>query len=205
MKRFLYIALLCAALLGTHSSQAQSLDDLMKGLSSLFSSEPAAKEPVAEVHPATTELLGRLRYDALTIDYKGDSTLASLAVATLESQLPLIAEKAGFVAGRDYLEVLDDGTMHIVRDGKRATAYCSSYDEQTGRASIMMQVDEQTIRIVATVIKADGGYRVLFDATELFALMAKHYSKFEENTTLQMAKGVIDAYPGIRVGAVLRK
>ena len=129
MKRFLYTALLCAALLGTYSSQAQSLDDLMKGLTSLFSSEPAAKEPVAEVHPATTELLGRLRYDALTIDYKGDSTLASLAVATLESQLPLIAEKAGFVAGRDYMEVADDGTMHIVRDGKRATAYCSSYDE----------------------------------------------------------------------------
>ena len=177
----------------------------MRGLSSLFSTDEPAKEAPKDVYPALDELFGRFKYDALTIDYSGDSTLAALAVSTLESQLALIAEKAGFVAGRDYLEVTDDGTMHIVRDGKRATAYCSSYDEQTGRASIMMQVDEQTIRIVATVIKADGGYRVLFDATELIALMAKHYSKFEENTTLQMAKGVIDAYPGIRVGAVLRK
>ncbi len=205
MKHFIFMLLTLCAVVCSQQASAQSLDDLMRGLSSLFSTQEPASETPKDVYPPLDELFGRFKYDALAIDYSGDSTLASLAVATLESQLPLIAEKAGFVAGRDYLEVLDDGTMHIVRDGKRATAYCSSYDEQTGRASIMMQVDEQTIRIVATVIKADGGYRVLFDATELIALMAKHYSKFEENTTLQMAKGVIDAYPGIRVGAVLRK
>lgn len=205
MKPLRHIFLLVVALLGVHSLQAQSLDDLMKGLSSFFSAEQPAKETPKEVYPVVDELLGRMRYEALAIDYTGDSTLASLAVATLESQLPLLAEKAGFVAGRDYLEVADDGTMHVVRDGKQATAYCSSYDQQTGRAAIMMRVDEQNIHITATVLKVDGRYKVLFDAQELFALMAKHYSKFEENTTLQMAKGVIDSYPGIRVGAVLRK
>ena len=205
MKHFLHIALLCATMLCVHTSQAQSLDDLMKGLSSLFSSEQPPKEPVEEVYPAADELFGRMRYDALAIDYKGDSTLASLAVATLENQLPMLAEKAGLVAGRDYVEVSDDGSMQIVRDGKRATAYCSSYDKMTGRASIMMRVGDQSIYISAIVTTSEGRYRLMFDAQELFALMAKHYPKFEENTTLQMAKGVIDAYPGIRVGVVLRK
>lgn len=205
MKQFLHIVLLCASVFCVHTSQAQSLDELMKGLSSLFSSEQPSDEPLKEVYPTAGELFGRMRYDALAIDYTGDSTLASLAVATLENQLPLLAEKAGLVAGRDYVEVSDDGSMQIVRDGKRAAAYCSSYDEMTGRASIMMRVGEQSIYISAIVTKNEGRYRLMFDAQELFALMAKHYSKFEENTTLQMAKGVIDAYPGIRVGVVLKK
>ena len=177
----------------------------MRGLSSLFSSEEPAKETPKDVYPALEELFGRFKYEALAIDYSGDSTLAALAVSTLESQLALIAEKAGFVVGRDYVDVTNDGTMIIVRDGHKAQAYCSSYDSQTGKASIMMRLDEESVYIATTVTKIDGRYRLMFDATEIFGLMAKHYSKFHDNTTLQMAKGVIDSYPGIRVGVILRR
>lgn len=177
----------------------------MRGLSFLFSAEEPAKETPNDVYPALDELFGRFKYDALAIDYTGDSTLAALAVSTLESQLALIAEKAGFVVGRDYVDVTDDGTMIIVRDGHKAQAYCSSYDSQTGKASIMMNLGEQSVYTTTTITKVDGRFRLMFDATELFGLMAKHYSKFQDNTTLQMAKSVIDNYPGIRVGVILRR
>ena len=205
MKHFICILLtLCAVICG-QCAQAQSLDDLMRGLSFLFSAEEPAKETPNDVYPALDELFGRFKYDALAIDYTGDSTLAALAVSTLESQLALIAEKAGFVVGRDYVDVTDDGTMIIVRDGHKAQAYCSSYDSQTGKASIMMNLGEQSVYTTTTITKVDGRFRLMFDATELFGLMAKHYSKFQDNTTLQMAKSVIDNYPGIRVGVILRR
>lgn len=206
--RRLFVLILLTGVMGATHVQAQSLDDLMKGISALFATEQAAQaeqEPVKEVYPTVTELLGRLRYDGLAIAYTGDSTIAALAVATLESQLPLISEKTGLVAGRDYMDVAEDGSMLMVRDGKRAMAYCSSYDEQTGQASIMLPLGEQNIYITAVVLKVEGCYRLMFDAQALFALMAKHYPKFEENTTLQMAKGVIDSYLGIRAGVVLKK
>lgn len=205
MKRFICILLTLCAVICNQQTHAQSLDDLMRGLSSLFSSEEPAKETPKDVYPALEELFGRFKYEALAIDYSGDSTLAALAVSTLESQLALIAEKAGFVVGRDYVDVTNDGTMIIVRDGHKAQAYCSSYDSQTGKASIMMRLDEESVYIATTVTKIDGRYRLMFDATEIFGLMAKHYSKFHDNTTLQMAKGVIDSYPGIRVGVILRR
>ena len=205
MKRFVCMLLVCCGVMCAQGAQAQSLDDLMRGLSAIFSSEQPAKETPKDVYPAVEELFGRFKYDALAIDYQGDSALASLAVATLESQLALIAEKAGFVVGRDYVDVTQDGSMVIVRDGHKAQTYCSSYDDQTGKASIMMRLGDQSIYITTTITKIDGRYRLMFDATEMFGLMAKHYSKFQDNTTLQMAKSVIDSYPGICVGVILRR
>jgi hypothetical protein len=70
---------------------------------------------------------------------------------------------------------------------------------------MMRLAEQQSIYVGATVLKSQGRYRLLFDATELFSLMEKHYPAFAENTTLVMIKGVVDAYPGIRVGVVLRK
>ena len=205
MKRFLFILLVLGAICVSKPSHAQSLDDLMRSIgAALFSEQPQPEKPKV-THPAVQELIGRLKYDALAIDYTGDSTIAALAVSTLESQLPMIAEKFGFVAERDYLEVGDDGSLLIVCDGKGAMAYCSSYDQATGRTTIMMRLAEQSIYVGATVLKSEGRYRLLFDATELFSLMEKHYPAFTENTTLVMIKGVVDAYPGIRVGVVLRK
>lgn len=206
MKRILFILLALGAICVSEPSRAQSLDDLMKSIGAMFStSEQTPQQKTAVTTPTLEELIGRLKYDALAIDYTGDSSIASLAVATLESQLPMIAEKFGFVAGRDYIDVSDDGSLLIVCDGKGAAAYCSSYDQATGRTTIMMSLAEQSIYVGATVLKSQGRYRLLFDATELFSLMEKHYPAFAENTTLVMIKGVVDAYPGIRVGVVLKK
>lgn len=206
MKRILFILLALGAICVSEPSRAQSLDDLMKSIGAMFStSEQTPQQKPAVTTPTLEELIGRLKYDALAIDYTGDSSIASLAVATLESQLPMIAEKFGFVAGRDYIDVSDDGSLLIVCDGKGAAAYCSSYDQATGRTTIMMRLVEQNIYVGATVLKSQGRYRLLFDATELFSLMEKHYPAFAENTTLVMIKGVVDAYPGIRVGVVLKK
>ena len=205
MKRLLFILLAFGAICVSTPSRAQSLDDLMKSLGSMFFSEQPQQEKPKAIYPTLEELLGRLKYDALAIDYTGDSTLASLAVTTIESQLPMIAEKFGFVAGRDYIDVSEDGSLRIVRDGHQITVYCSSYDSSTGRTSLMVRVVEQSIYVAATVLKLEGRYRLMFDATELFAQLEKYYANFSENTTLQMIKGVVDAYPGIRVGVVLRK
>ena len=69
----------------------------------------------------------------------------------------------------------------------------------------MISMLEQNINISASVTKVDGRCKILFDARELLAIIAEHYSKFNENTTLLMVKGVIDSYPGVRVGAYMRR
>lgn len=206
MRKILYILTLCATLSATHSAQAQSFDALLNSLSNFFGlSASGTPEAPKEVYPEVEELSGRFVYNELAIDYKGDSSLASLAVSTLETQLSVIAEKLGLIAGRDYLDVSADGSMMIVREGYQMPLYCSAYDAATGEASIMISMLEQNINIKASITKVDGRYKILFDARELLSIIAEHYSKFNENTTLLMVKGVIDSYPGVRVGAYMRK
>lgn len=206
MKKFLYTLFLLLAV-GVSDSQAQSLDDLMKSITSFFGSSTEQQKPAppAETHPATSKLMGRWVYDAPTIDYKGDSSLAAIAVTTLESQLPLIVEKFDFVAGRDSINVGEDGAITITYGENKVTINCTYYTPTTGIATLQMRVGEQPISLRATIIDHAGKVKMMFDAKELMDMVARHYSKYNEMTTLQMAKSVIDSYPGIRVGVILRR
>lgn len=206
MKKFLYTLILLLAV-GALDSQAQSLDDLMKSITSLFGSSTEQQKPAppAETHPATGKLMGHWMYDAPTIDYKGDSSLAAIAVTTLESQLPLIVEKFDFVAGRDSINVGEDGTITITYGQNKVTINCTYYTPSTGIATLQMRVGEQPISLRATIIDHADKVKMMFNAKELMDMVAKHYSKYNEMTTLQMAKSVIDNYPEIRVGVILRR
>lgn len=206
MKKFLY-TLLIALAVGTTESQAQSLDDLMKSISSFLGTTSEQQKPAtpAETHPAADKLMGRWVYDAPTIDYKGDSSLAAIAVSTLESQLPLLVERFDFVAGRDSISVGEDGIITIAYGENKVAINCTNYNPTTGVATLQMRVGEQPISIGATVIDHSGKVKMMFNAKELMDLVAKHYSKYNEMITLQMAKSVIDSYPGIRMGVILRR
>ena len=64
---------------------------------------------------------------------------------------------------------------------------------------------DKYINVTGLVLVQDGKTKVLFDANKIMELLSQHYPNFKENTTLQMAKTVIDSYPGIRVGAAIKK
>lgn len=206
MKKILYILTLCIALTATNSAQAQSLDALFKSLSSFFGVTEETKPETPKItHPDVYDLMGRWVFDGLVMDYTGDSSLASVAISTLESQLPALATKFNLVAGRDYINVNEDGSIVAVHGENKITAYCTYYDSYSGEASLTFNYNNKSINITATVIEQDGKTKVLFNANKLMNLLAQHYSKFNESTTLQMAKTVIDSYPGIRVGATMKR
>ncbi len=205
MRKIFFALTLCIALSAT-SVQAQSLDALLKGLSNLLGTteEPAKAEPKI-THPEAYDLMGRWYFEALVMDYTGDSSLASVAVTTLESQLPAITPKFDLVAGRDYIDINEDGSTVIVRGDKRMTGYCTYYDSYSGDADLTFTIDGKSVHINATIIEQEGKTKIFFDANKMMSLMQQHYAKFNENTILQTAKTVIDSYPGIRVGATVKR
>ena len=59
--------------------------------------------------------------------------------------------------------------------------------------------------LTGTVEVVNGGdIRILFKAKELMTIVSQT-SIFKENSSLQMIKGVIDSYPEIQVGAVVKR
>ncbi len=190
--------------------QAQSLDALLQGLMSMMGGTTENTQSAAEeakiTHPEVYELIGRWAFDGLVMDYTGDSTVASVAVATLEGQLSLLATKFDLVVGRDYAEISEDGMVTFACGESRVRAHCTSYDSYDGEVTLMFYLAEgKMVSITGVVVEQGGKTRVLFSANKVMDLLAKNYSKFNENTTLQMAKTVIDSYPGIRVGAAMKR
>ena len=205
MKKIFFALSLCIALSAT-SAQAQSLDALINSLSSFFSSSEEPEKAAPKItHPEAYDLMGRWYFDTLVMDYTGDSSLASVAVSTLETQLPAVATKFNLVAGRDYIDINEDGSTTIVRGEARMLGYCTYYDSYSGDADLTFTIDGKSVHIDATIIEQDVKTKVLFNANKLMSLMQQHYTKFNENTILQTAKTVIDSYPGIRVGATVKR
>ena len=85
MKKFIYTLLLLVAVMASSNAQAQSLDDLLKGLASLVGVTTESTEQKPKItHPEIYELIGRWNFDGLVMDYTGDSSIAAVAVSTLE-------------------------------------------------------------------------------------------------------------------------
>ena len=206
MKRFLILLTLATALAST-SAQAQSLDALLKGLASLMgstTSENTEAQKPKITHPEIYELIGRWDFDTLVMDYTGDSAIAGVAISTLESQLPALTSKFGLVAGRDYINIGEDGLVTFVCGEKRISAHCNSYDSYDGSVDLTFYLDGKTVYVSGVVLQQDGQIKVLFNANKVMGLLSQNYPKFNENTILQAAKSVIDSYVGIRVGATVK-
>ena len=206
MKRFLILLTLATALAST-SAQAQSLDALLKGLASLMgstTSESTEAQKPKITHPGIYELIGRWDFDTLVMDYTGDSAIAGVAISTLESQLPALTSKFGLVAGRDYINIGEDGLVTFVCGEKRISAHCNSYDSYDGSVDLTFYLDGKTVYVSGVVLQQDGQIKVLFNANKVMGLLSQNYPKFNENTILQAAKSVIDSYVGIRVGATVK-
>ncbi|MBR5138627.1 MAG: DUF4923 family protein [Alistipes sp.] len=206
MRKYIYILTLLVATLSVNSVQAQSLDDLIKSFTNLMSGTPESTEQKHKVtYPEIYELIGRWNFDGLVVDYTGDNTLASVAVSTLEGQLPLLASKFDLVAGRDYVNIGEDGVITFVSGESRVSAHCNSYNSYNGEVTLTLYLTGKYINVTGVIFELNGKMRVLFDAKKVMELLAQNYTKFSENTTLQMAKTVIDNYPGIRVGIAIKK
>lgn len=206
MKKFFYTLIFSVAVIASSNVQAQSLDDLLKSLASLMGSTTESTEQKPKItHPEIYELIGRWNFDGLVMDYTGDSSIAAVAVSTLEGQLPLLASKFDLVAGRDYINIGEDGVITFVCGDSRISAHCNNYDSYNGEVTMTFYINNKYVNVTGIVIVQDGKTKVLFDANKIMELLSQHYPGFKDNTTLQMAKTVIDSYPGIRVGAAIKQ
>lgn len=198
------LAFICVTFGATNAS-AQSLGDLFNGLSKMFSAstEQTTQPEIKVEHPTEKEIIGKWSYQELVMEYTGNSTLASLAVSSAATQLPTLATKFG-ITGKEYVRIKNDGSIIFVGgDHKVEGRY--TYVQPTGKMIVSVKHNEQTITLTGTVTKVDGRLKVLFNANEVAAKAEMVSSKFKENTTFAMLKGLVDSYPGIMGGAIFRK
>lgn len=205
MKKVLYVLVFAFATFGATNTSAQSLEGLFNSFSKMFlSSEPTEEKTTVKVeHPTEKEITGKWTYQEMVMEYNGDSTLASLAVSSAATQLPALAAKVG-ITGKEYVRIKGDGTMLFVGgDSKVEAKY--TYIQPTGKIIVSITSKGQTITLTGSVAKANGGLKVLFNATEVVAKAEMMSSKFKDNSTFAILKELINSYPGIMGGAIFKK
>ena len=202
MKRIVFTLLLTAAIAAADSLQAQSL----QGLLNLFANTKAAK---AENHAAgevlTAEQLTASTwvYDTPQIVYSGSSPMATVAIATLRTQMGGISTAIGLNAGSDTIAFLGDGNA-TMQNGEQTFTTPYTYDAANGTLSVTLTRKEATATFPATATAKDGVLTILFDADTSMATLLKMAPELEKNSSLLIIKAVVDKYPGIKIGATFK-
>lgn len=200
MKRIVISLLLVfAAATAAESARAQGL----QGLLNLFANAKAAK---ADAHTAgellTAEQLTATTwvYSAPQIVYSGNSSMATVAIAALRTQMPDIAKTLGLNAGSDSVAFLGDGTAAMT-NGENKASVPYMYDPATGYVSFTLTRNGTTEAFPATATAKDGVLTVLFDAETTIATLLRMAPELKDNSSLLIIKAVVDKYPGIKIGA----
>lgn len=200
MKRIVISLLLVfAAAAAAESARAQGL----QGLLNLFANAKAAK---ADAHTAgellTAEQLTATTwvYSAPQIVYSGNSSMATVAIAALRTQMPDIAKTLGLNAGSDSVAFLGDGTAAMT-NGENKASVPYMYDPATGYVSFTVTRNGTSAAFPATATARDGVLTVLFDADTSIASLLQMAPELKDNSSLLIIKAVVDKYPGIKIGA----
>ena len=200
MKRiFISLLLVFAAAAAAESARAQGL----QGLLNLFANAKAAK---ADAHTAgellTAEQLTATTwvYSAPQIVYSGNSSMATVAIAALRTQMSDIAKTLGLNAGSDSVAFLGDGTAAMT-NGENKASVPYMYDPATGYVSFTLTRNGTTEAFPATATAKDGVLTVLFDAETTIATLLRMAPELKDNSSLLIIKAVVEKSPGIKIGA----
>lgn len=204
MKKLILLIAFFATMFSAQRADAQSLGDLFNGLSKLLGSSTESQQPVVKpVYPSAEELMGTWVYSSPEMIYTGNDALASIAVSSVKGQIPALANKFGIVPGTINATV-NKKSIKAWRGEQKSTA-TYTYIPSIGQAIITGKFNDQKVILTGTVEVVNGGdIRILFKAKELMTIVSQT-STFKENSSLQMIKGVIDSYPEIQVGAVVKR
>lgn len=204
MKRiFTILILTLAATVAAEGLHAQGLQSLLN----LFANTKAAK---ADAHAAGEPLaLEQLTaptwvYSSPQIVYSGSSSMATVAIATLRTQLPDISKALGLTTGSDAVTFLTNGTA-VMQSGGHKGSVPYLYDPATGYVSFTITHKGIEAAFPATATARDGVLTVLFDADTSIASLLKIAPELKDNPSLVIIKAVADKYPGIKLGATFEQ
>ena len=204
MKRQLILAAFAVALAAPVS--AQSWQDLFKNaLQSLTgtSSEPAATtaapEPLSE-----KELLGTWSYQAPAMEYTGSDMIASLATSTLKGQLPSYYQQAGLHPGKATVTFTRRGVFKAALD-KQKLEGVFRYDDDTGELTIECLFAGNPVSFTGRAKYADGVLTMLFEANAALGSLRASSQQYAQNQKLQQVAAILEHYPGVMLGAELKR
>lgn len=134
------------------------------------------------------------------MEYTGGDALASFAVSSVKEQLAGLDTKLGLTPGKDYIQLKSNGslTIHIGED-KISGKY--SYIPPTGGIIITLGDEIHRVILTATATLRGKDLHVMFNAQELIATLEANAPQIGKEQFFSIAKALINATPGITIGA----
>ncbi len=203
MKRIvLSLILSLAALTAAENLHAQGL----QGLLNLFANTKAAKADPAAGERLTAEQLTSPTwvYSSPQIVYSGNSSMATVAIASLRTQMPEMAKALGLNAGSDTVRFQEEG-IAAMQNGQNKASVPYTYDHATGTVTFTVTRNGTATAFPATAASNNGVLTILFDADTTMETLLRMAPELKDDTYFSLIKAVVEKYPGIRIGATFKE
>ncbi|MFI3302549.1 MAG: DUF4923 family protein [Rikenellaceae bacterium] len=211
--RIIIITALFVAL--SFNSQAQSLSDLFKSLTSSSSSttttETTTSEPTTIPQLSKASLLGLWSFSKLAVGLAEGSSLQNMfgkaVISQVENLVNSLSASNGIKEGMFSMTIFNDDILSVeFENGAKAN---SPYTLNTEQSSLMVDIGTlnniEIGALVATIaITSESDITLLFDSKDLFAI-ADQIPSIVENSQYQMVKSTVSSLDGIMLGFKLKK
>lgn len=208
MRRLIILA--AALTISAMPAQAQGLKGFLQGLyQSVVGSEQSeqkkdAEKQIEQTQPRLTSLAGKWRYVEPVMTYSGDNLAAQIAVAGVNTQLQNLIDMAG-IKTEDATLAFDRSTAFHGKVEEHAIDGTYSYNRSTGAVTMAVAEDGAVYSLVGQTSYENRRLTLVFNAKEALDIARKAAPKLNENNMFRQVAQIVDSYPGIRMGIVLRK
>ena len=207
------IALVSAFLFGATGTQAQSLGDILKGVSENGSSTSDLISGITSIFTSNKQasednIVGTWTYDSPAIVFESDNLLstaaAKYAANKLETKLQTTLSKYGISKGKFTITFKSDGTFSetlkkktyegkwAVKDQKLVLTYTSTYTGKSKSMNITTQKEGNNLLFVT-------------DATKLLTLVQSMGAQNATNSSLSSILSLSKNIKGMKLGLQLVK
>ena len=190
MRRLFLIAAFAAAFATPVSAQSwqdmfkSAIQSLTGGTSSESAAATAAPEPLPE-----KELFGSWSYQA---------------ASTLKGQLPSYFQQAGLQPGKATVSFSRRGVFKAVLDTHKVEGVYR-YDEDTGELTVECLFAGNPVSFTGRAKHADGVLTLLFEANAALGSLRASSQQYAQNPKLQQIAAILERYPGVMLGAELKR
>lgn len=148
-----------------------------------------------------------MKFDAIIAQYDGNDAKVKQAVETLQTHIPAITKKFGWVSGRESINIDGSGFITFVggeKGDKKAEGQVFAYDPADDRINLGFNIEisksDYSFDVTILFREDKSGAYIIFNTDEVINAVANVMPEVGYENAFLQANDILMQYPQIKLG-----
>lgn len=152
-----------------------------------------------------------MKFDAIIAEYNGTDAKVKQAVESLNSYIPAITKKFGWVSGRETINIDNSGFITFTggeNGDKKAEGQAYSYDPADDAINLGFSIEisksDYSFDVCIIFLKDKSGAKIIFNSDDVVEAVANLMPEVAYENAFLQANDILMQYPQIKLGMLVK-